>query len=57
VGVVDEAIQDGVCESGIADDFMPGIDGDLAGDDGGCATMAVVEDFEQIAAFGGGEHG
>ena len=33
VGVVDEAIEDGVGDGGIADDFVPAIDGHLAGDD------------------------
>ena len=34
VGVVDEAIEDGICDGGISDDFIPSVDGHLAGDDG-----------------------
>ena len=31
VGVVDEAIKDGIGEGGIADEIVPGFDGELAG--------------------------
>ena len=31
LGVVDEAIEDGIGEGGIADDIVPGFDGALAG--------------------------
>ena len=34
MSVVNEAIQDGVAQSGIADYIVPMFDGDLAGDDG-----------------------
>ena len=32
VGVVDEAIEDGIGEGGLADEVVPGFDGELAGD-------------------------
>jgi len=57
VGVVDQAIEDGVCEGRVADDFMPGVDGELAGDDGRLPAVAVLEDLEQVAAFDGCERG
>ena len=55
VGVVDEAVEDGVGEGGIADDLVPVFDRDLAGDDGGAAAVAILDDFEQVAALLGGQ--
>src|SRR5262249_16258174 len=57
VGIVHEAVQDCVPKGGIPYGFMPGLHGDLGGDDGGCAAMPVIENLEQVAAFGGGKHG
>ena len=57
VSVVDDAVQDRICESGISNCFMPVFDGDLARHDRGGASMSVVEDFQQVAAFGAGQHG
>ena len=50
MGVVDEAIKDGVGQSWIADGLMPMVDGELARDDGGTPSVAVLEDLQQIAA-------
>ena len=44
-GVVEEAVEDGV-----SDDIVPVLDGDLGGEDGPTAGVAVVEDFEQLVA-------
>ena len=52
VSVVNEAIQDSVAEGGVADNFVPMFDGDLAGDDGRCATVAIIEDLQKVAPFG-----
>ena len=52
VGVVDEAVEDGVTEGGITDDIMPVFDGQLAGDEGRATTVAVLEDLEKISALG-----
>jgi hypothetical protein len=52
VSVVNEAIQDGVAQSGVADDIVPMFDGDLAGDDGRGATVAIIEDLQKVAPFG-----
>ena len=52
VCVVNEAIQDGVAEGWVADNVVPMFDGDLAGDDGGGATVAIIEDLQQVAPFG-----
>ena len=49
---MNEAVQDCVAEGGIADDLMPVFHGDLACDDNRCATMAIIEDLEEVAPFG-----
>ena len=55
VGVVDEAVEDGVGDGGIADDLVPVLDGHLAGDDGRAAPVPVVDDLQQVAALLGGQ--
>ena len=52
VSVVNEAIEDGVAEGWVSDHVVPMFDGDLAGDDGRGATMAIIEDLQQVAPFG-----
>ncbi len=52
MSVVNEAIQDGVTEGGITDDVVPMFNGDLAGDDGGGTTVAVVQYLQKVAPFG-----
>ena len=51
VSVVNEAIQDGVAECWIADNVVPMFDWDLAGNDGGGATVAIIEDLQKVAPF------
>lgn len=51
VRIVDETVEDGICQSGIADGLMPMVDGELAHDDGGTPSVAVLEDLQQIAAL------
>ena len=55
VSIVDEAIEDGVGESGIAEVIMPEIDRELAGDEGGSDSVSVLDHFEQISSFGIGQ--
>lgn len=55
MGIVDEAVEDGVSEGGISDSLVPVLDRKLACDDGGAATMAILQDFQQIASLGLGE--
>jgi len=55
VGVMNEAIEDGITEGGVADDVMPVIDGELAGDECRALSVTVLEHFEEISAFGLGE--
>src|SRR5690606_6842407 len=37
-------------EGGVADDLVPVVDGKLAGQQGGFAAIAIIEDLEQIVA-------
>jgi len=57
VGVVNEAVEDGIGEGWVADGLVPMLDWQLACDDGGRAAVAVFGDFRQIAAFRGGQDG
>src|SRR6202165_942629 len=52
VSVVNEAVQDGVAEGGVSDNFVPMFDGDLAGNDGRGATVAIIKDLQKVAPFG-----
>src|SRR4051794_35301738 len=49
VCVVHEAVERGICEGRIIEGGMPGADLELAGDDGGSAVIAIIEDFQQVA--------
>ena len=55
MGVMDEPIQDGVGDGRIGDQFVPVLDGELAGHDGGGASMPVVEDLQEITLLVGRE--
>ena len=46
-----ETIEDGIGDAGIADDLVPAIDGQLAGDDGGSSLVAILDDPEQVTAL------
>ena len=39
MGVVDDAVEDGIGERGIADDVVPAVDRDLAGEGGAAARL------------------
>ena len=49
---MNETVQDRVAEGGIADNVVPMFDGDLAGDNGRGATVAIIKDLEQVAPLG-----
>ena len=51
IGIVDEAIQDGVGVAGVSYRLMPAIHGKLGRDDSGAASVSLFEDFEEV---GGG---
>ena len=48
MGVMDDAVQDGVRHRGIADQIMPSFDRDLAGYRRGTTTVTFFDDFQQI---------
>jgi hypothetical protein len=50
VGVVDEAVEDGVGQRGVTDGGMPVINRKLAGHDRRARAVPVVEHLQQIAA-------
>jgi hypothetical protein len=52
VGIVDEAVADGIGDARIADMVVPLLDGELAGDDGRARGGAIVEDLVEVAPFG-----
>ena len=55
MGVVDEAVQDGVGVSGVADDLVPGGQRELGGDDRRSAAVTLFEDFEEVVTGAGVE--
>lgn len=55
VGVMDQAVKDGVGVGWIAHQRVPLIDGKLAGDDGGAAAVAVLDDLQQVVTGRGVE--
>ena len=48
MSVVEQPVEDGVAEGWIADDIVPVVDGDLAGEERAAAGVAVVEDLEEV---------
>jgi hypothetical protein len=55
IGVVDDAVENGVGESWDPDQIMPAIDGNLAGDDERALVVAIFDDFQEIARLLGAE--
>jgi hypothetical protein len=53
VGVVDQAIEDGIGVGRVADQLMPAVDRQLAGDNGGAAAVAVIEDLQKVVTGSG----
>jgi hypothetical protein len=51
VGVVDNAVEDGVGQRRVADDLVPALDRQLAGDQQRADVVAVLDDLQQIAAL------
>ena len=48
---MDQPVEDGIGESGIPDDFVPVLQGELAGDEGSSPAGAVLDNLQEIAAF------
>jgi hypothetical protein len=55
MSVVDDAVEDGVGQGRFADQVMPFVDRDLAGDQRGAAAVTVFDDFEHVVAVLGPE--
>src|SRR6202451_2030919 len=55
IGVMNDAVEDGVSERGYPDQIVPAVDGNLAGDDERALVVAILDDFEQVARLFGGE--
>src|SRR4051794_38179346 len=55
MGTMDDAVENGVGQGGIANHLVPAIDRDLAGDQQRSPVVAIVDDLEQIAALLGVE--
>src|SRR6266446_1705508 len=53
MGAMDDAVENGVSQGGIANDFMPAIGRELAGDQQGSPVVAIVDDLEQITTLFG----
>ncbi len=51
VGVVDDTIQNGICDRGLADHVVPFDHGQLGGDQRGFSAIALLEDFQKIEAL------
>ena len=54
---MNETVEDGVGEGGVAEAVVPFLDRELAGDQGGAGGVSVLEEFEQVAAMVGIELG
>jgi len=52
-----ESVKDGIAQGGVSDDAVPFLDGDLAGDERRAQVVAVVHDFEEVAALLFGQSG
>jgi hypothetical protein len=48
---VDEAIKDGIGDCRVDDHLVPVIDGELTGHNRRAAAVAIVDDFEEVAAL------
>jgi hypothetical protein len=48
---VNETVEDGIGDGGLADVGVPSVDGELSGNESGPASVAVFEDFKEVAAL------
>ena len=55
MGVVDDAVEDGVSDGGFADEVVPFGDGELCGDEGGSSAVSFFADFEEVEPLAVGE--
>lgn len=55
MGIVNKAVEDGICECRFADDVVPCGDRQLAGDQDRAVVVPVLDDFHEVAALTGGQ--
>ena len=48
-----ESVEDGVSHGGVTDQFVPGVEWVLAGDEGGAYALPVVEDLKEESVLVG----
>ncbi len=53
IGVMHEAVEDGIGKRRVADDLVPLFNRKLRSDDGRAQSMSVIEDVEQVPALFG----
>ncbi|KRR16166.1 hypothetical protein CQ13_37150 [Bradyrhizobium retamae] len=53
ISVVDNTIQHGVADGGLANNLVPSCHRELAGDEDGAAAMTVLDDLHEIAPLTG----
>lgn len=52
MGVVDEAIHNGIGNGWVSDIFVPVLHGQLTGNEGGGMSVSVLNDFQKIPPLG-----
>ena len=55
MGAVHNAVEDGIANRRIADEFVPARHGHLAGDQQRALLVAIIDDLQQIASLLGSE--
>lgn len=55
MGIVQEAVEDGVGEGCFADVIVPVVDRELTGDQGRAQTIAILDDFHPVVTLGRSE--
>jgi len=55
VGIVDQAVQDGIPDGWIGKADVPLCNRHLSGDHSGCTAVAIIQDFEQVLGLGAGQ--
>jgi len=52
---MDQSIQDGIGKGRLTDYLVPGVNGELAGDEGGAECVAIFEDLQEVMTLLVGE--
>ena len=50
---MDQPVEDGVGEGRLVDDIVPGVDGQLAGNQGRADTVSIRDNFHQVTPLAG----